>query len=419
MTRASLDGKMPCGVALRRGGLALSAVAVLSAAAVLAAAPATGAEARPGARVTWVRKSTTTGDLAVPNDGDQQTCCVVADFDGDGVNDFAVGERTRTPSVVWYRFNGKGWDRRVIDDTALRPEAGGAAMDVDGDGDPDLILGADASGSALWWWENPRPDFARPWTRRAIKTAGARKHHDQTVGDFDGDGRPDLVSWNQKARALLFFDTPADPRTAGPWNAATIFTWDKGDELEGFPSTPVDVDLDGQIDLVGGGRWFRHTGGRRFEAHVIDDRMRFTQCTAGQFVAGGRPEIVFSPGDADGDLTWYQWDGQGWKGRTLRAIVHGHTCEAGDVDGDGNLDLLVGEMGDPGAGDKARVFVWFGDGKGGFTETVASEGVGIHEGKLADLDGDGDLDILLKPYHHKAPRLDILLNNGTGSRRPE
>ncbi|MBC8872074.1 MAG: VCBS repeat-containing protein [Planctomycetes bacterium] len=359
---------------------------------------------------TWKRLSTVTGDLPIPNEGQQQTCCIVLDVDKDSVDDFVVGERTRAPSVVWYKFNGTGWDKFVIDDKPLKPEAGGDFCDIDGDGDLDIVFGQDASGKAMWWWENPCPKFKKAWKRRYIKNSGVSKHHDQTFGDFDGDGEPELLSWNQKAKQLLLFEIPADPRSSGPWSPEVIYSWSSGRELEGFPSQPVDIDLDGKIDIVGGGRWFKHTGGHQFDAQVIDERMRFTQCAAGQLVKGGRPEVVFSPGDMDGDAKWYEWDGNAWQAHKLRHVIHGHTCEIRDVDGDGNPDIFIGEMGEPGAGDNAKTFVWYGDGKGHFTEMVVYEGQGIHEGKLGDFDGDGDLDILVKPYHHNSPRLDILIN---------
>jgi len=387
--------------------LQLFSCGMLAAATVLSAVAAEPA---------WVRKSSTTGDLPAPNQGKQQTCCVVADFDKDGVDDFAVGERTAAPSVVWYKFNGLRWDRRVVDDQPLRPEAGGATCDVDGDGDRDLVLGQDSSGSAIWWWENPFPDFSRPWTRRSIKDSGSHKHHDQTAADFDGDGKPELLSWNQKAKQLLLFKIPPRPADAGPWKPTVIYSWESGQELEGFPSRPTDVDGDGLVDVVGGGRWFKHEGGTKFAANVIDDKMRFTQCAAGQLVEGGWAEIVFSPGDMDGVAKWYEWQGGRWVAHPLRHVVHGHTCEIRDVDGDGHLDVMIGEMGSPGAGDQARTFLWYGDGRGGLRETVVSVGQGIHEGQLGDFNGDGRLDILMKPYSHNTPRIDVLVNTPPATR---
>jgi len=189
-----------------------------------------------------------------------------------------------------------------------------------------------------------------------------------------------------------------------------------GREHEGFPSIPVDIDLDGKLDIVGGGRWFKHTGGTNYRENVIDGDMTFTQCAVGQLIKGGRPEVVFSPGDMNGDAKWYEWNRRGWKAHKLRYVVHGHSCEIRDIDVDGNLDIFIGEMGNPGAGDNAKIYIWYGDGKGKFKEKVASHGQGIHEGKLGDLDGDGDLDILLKPYNHKTPRIDVLLNSGSGWR---
>jgi hypothetical protein len=140
------------------------------------------------ARVQWKRVT-----LPGPNNGNQQTACIVVDLDKDGIQDFVVTERTKTPSVVWYKYNGGTWDMQVIEDTHLKPEAGGTTYDVDQDGDIDVIFGQDASGNQIWWWENPYPDFSRPWKRHLIKNSGKSKHHDQTVGDFDGDGHPDVL----------------------------------------------------------------------------------------------------------------------------------------------------------------------------------------------------------------------------------
>ena len=368
------------------------------------------------ARVNWVVKSSTTGDLPTPNEGSQQTCCVVFDIDKDGVDDFIVGERTKAPSVVWYKYNGAGWNKHVIDAGPLHPEAGGDACDIDKDGDLDLILGQDWIGNELWWWENPCPNFDKPWTRRFVKNSGGKKHHDQSFGDYDGDGKVEFVTWNQGDKKLLFYEIPDNAKATEPWPPTAIYHWFSGREREGFPSIPVDIDLDGTLDIVGGGRWFEHVDGRKFREHVIDSEMTFTQCAAGQLVKGGRPEVVFSPGDMDGGANWYQWSGKRWFTHTLRRVLHGHTCEIRDVDRDGNLDIMIGEMGDPGAGDNANIYIWYGDGAGGFEETIAWHGQGIHEGKCGDFDGDGDLDILLKPYHHNAPRLDILLNGGTGAK---
>ncbi|MHC4509122.1 MAG: FG-GAP repeat domain-containing protein [Planctomycetota bacterium] len=359
------------------------------------------------ARVQWKRVT-----LPGPNGGNQQTALVVADLDKDGINDFVVTERTKTPSVVWYKYNGITWTTMVIDDTRLRPEAGGTTCDIDRDGDIDVVFGQDASGNKIWWWENPYPDFSTPWTRRMIKNSGKNKHHDQTAGDFDGDGQVEFVSWNQRAKRLLLYEIPTQPRQTEPWSAGTIYAWTAGREREGFPSIPVDIDLNGKLDIVGGGRWFKHQGGANYQESVIDEEMAFTQCAAGQLVEGGRPEVVFSPGDMNGDAKWYQWNGKTWIPRTLRHIIHGHTCEIRDVDGDGHLDIFIGEMGSPGAGDNAKTYIWYGNSHGTFQETVISHGQGIHEGVVADLDGDRDLDILMKPYNHNSPRVDVLLNQG-------
>src|SRR5207249_2751603 len=57
-------------------------------------------------------------------------------------------------------------------------------------------------------------------------------------------------------------------------------------------------------------------------------------------------------------------------------------------------------------------------GRGNFRTTVLDEGEGWHDGRIADLDGDGDSDLLQKPYAWSAPRVDVWFNNGTGKIKP-
>lgn len=75
----------------------------------------------------WRHLSSADGTLPVPNGGNQQTSSAVFDVDRDGVQDFAITERTEAPSVTWCRRTGAGWTRYVIDDEPLRIEAGSVA----------------------------------------------------------------------------------------------------------------------------------------------------------------------------------------------------------------------------------------------------------------------------------------------------
>ena len=57
----------------------------------------------------------------------------------------------------------------------------------------------------------------------------------------------------------------------------------------------------------------------------------------------------------------------------------------------------------------AKMWIFRGDGQGNFTTEEIATGFGNHESKVADLDGDGDLDILSKPYNWQTPRIDVWL----------
>jgi sugar phosphate isomerase/epimerase len=380
--------------------------------------------------IRWTHLSSVRGELPVPAGSHQQTGALVADLDGNGVTDFVISFRAKAPALAWFRRVGNGWMQYILEKEFLTLEAGGAAHDIDADGDLDIVFGTDSQGNELWWWENPSPHFdaAVPWRRHVIKAGGANQHHDQIFADFRGTGRPQLVFWNQRAKAVLMADVPADPKSTSPWPADVIFSGQAGEGVgqaatyaEGLDA--FDVDGDGTRDLLAGNYWFKYEGGTRFRpirVGSIGGRIR-----AGKFRGGRVAQIVIAPGDGSGPLMFYECDGDPlvetcWKGRDLlgQAMVHGHTLDIGDVDGDGRLDIFAAEMAKwtnaPTADHAgARSWLLFGDGRGGFRPAVFTTGHGWHEGRLADLDGDGDLDVLGKPYTWNAPRVDVWLNNGT------
>jgi hypothetical protein len=382
--------------------------------------------ARAGDTVSWEHLSTIKGDLEVPNQGDQQTASLVLDIDKNGVNDFVITERTQAPSVVWYRRGQNGWTRYVVDAEALHIEASGDYYDIDGDGDLDISFAGDSMSNQVWWWENPYPDYTpdTPWRRREIKNFGSPKHHDQIFGDFDGDRRAELAFWNQSEQRLYIAEIPGNPLEVKSWECSGVYSWSNDSEMEQRGSYPdfkstneheglarIDIDGDGKEDIVGGGRWFKHAGGTTYVPNMIDGGYAFSRAAAGQLIEGGRPEVVLVVGDGVAPLMLYEWKEGTWKSRLiLEEVDNGHSLAVIDFNEDGHLDIFNAEMRLGEGNQDAKTRILLGDGQGGFRITEISTGFGLHESRIADLDGDGDYDVLGKPYNWDAPRLDIWLN---------
>jgi hypothetical protein len=423
----------------RRNFLGVGALGAAARVSLFATPPnGSAGSSAPGCGVTmasppWTHLSSAHGDLPVPALSDNQTGCEVGDIDGDGRMDFVFTGRTgsgktQSNAAIWMRNTGRsgvphgGWEQHVIEPQHLQLEAGGALFDVDGDGHLDLVNGGDSTTNEVWWWENPYPNFDPhlPWRRHIIKSSGKNQQHDLMFGDVLGEGKPQLVFWNQGASALFLAQVPERQRTrTAPWELHMIYQADA--PMEGMAM--ADIDGDGVVEIVGGGRWFKHDAGFKFTPHLIDDAQKFSRAAAGKLIkkAPGS-QVVFDSGDGCGPIKWYERRADDrWVSHNLLGedLVHGHTLRIADVDGDGNLDIFCAEMakwcGWTRTVDYPRASLWvfYGDGRGNFERiTVAYGSHGTHEARLADFNGDGKLDILGKPYMAGAPGVDIWLNPG-------
>ncbi len=343
----------------------------------------------------------------------QQTALVIADLDGDGVDDIVGAGRQGLNAIEWLQRSGETGLPRSIAAHEFDIEAGGTAGDIDGDGDLDLVFGGDFRSNEVWWWENPAPDFDAAWTRRTIKNDGANQHHDMLFADLNGDGADELVFWNNMAEpaTLWVAPVPADPTVDEPWAYSAI--WLDSGQAEGLDA--LDVNDDGDIDLLASGTLLLNDGTGQFSGVAIVEGEGTRRGRIGQLIDGGAPELVFNSGDGVGPLVWYQWNGEEWVPNVLLDRVdHGHSLDLADVDGDGDLDILAAEM-RLDAGDAARLHIFYGDGSGTFTSELVATGFDNHESQFADVDGDGDIDVVSKPFNWFTPRIDIWANNQAAS----
>ncbi|HLJ49158.1 MAG TPA: FG-GAP-like repeat-containing protein [Bryobacteraceae bacterium] len=294
------------------------------------------------------------------------TSVVTADFNHDGKLDLAATTPSGKNFAVLLGV-GDGTFRTAVHYPLDDPNFSNnlnrlATADLNGDGNPDLII-ANVSANHVTVLLG-----AGDGTFPTIKSyAAGPEPNSVAIADFNGDGRPDIAASGNAQNGVVTVLLGAG---GGLFEAAPLA------RASSIPSSFAVGDLngDGKLDLI--------------------TASRLTP------IGSGLGSGVAMLGNGDGTFQ----APANWSTTSVNAVA------LGDLNGDGKLDL-VATSSSPGNG---NIAIYLGKGDGTFQSAVTvSAGTTPQAIAIADLNGDGKADLIVS--NHNSANISVLLGNGNGT----
>jgi hypothetical protein len=339
----------------------------------------------------------------------------VADLDGDGDLDLTSCDTTNN-NLYWFENDGRGtFTRHFIQQNETGWFERHAIGDMNGDKHPDVVVVKNLDGHLVWFENSGQPAKDKTWKRHII-TTNLKRAYDVALVDLNGDGLLDVAASAWNGNHLAWFANPGKGAANQEWPKHLI------DDMIAETRTirAADFNGDGKPDLLGTARlanltaWYekveaaptdKKVDGKSWRPHVIDDQS--PQPVHGQPVdldGDGDFDVVMAlgmlakEGQTDtNQIVWYEnvgrpGMGKTWKKHLVGPLPFAFEAVAGDLNGDGTLDIVATAWGGTGQ------VVWFentGDPKYAWKKHLLKDRwAHANQVILADLDADRRLDII-------------------------